>query len=364
MCGIAYLHDLNGQKVNKKIFKAYLAQRGRGMEGFGFYIPKHNKMAHHTTEKRIKTLLNKPENISSEILFHHRMPTSTPNTRNSCHPFSTKDYFASINRQFVMVHNGYLYNDDELKANHKKLGITYASKQNDGRFNDSEALLYDLALYATGQQDKIQARGAVAFIMVEYDTASNKPIALHFGRNSSPLRMVLDKNTPIRLASEGAGEPIKNHTWYTYNYSTKKLTQKAVNFPDHYYVFTTSYRDNHSYSPYYGYDNAPAWTPTKRSYWPNDNNAVTEASNLFVHYPDYRDALAACKRKIKLAEDTVLLCDSELKVPMAQSERQAIQHDQMEAYLDITHWKNTFKTLEGWYEEDEVMGKAFTNAQA
>lgn len=125
-----------------------------------------------------------------------------------------------------MVHNGVIWNDHELHIDHQKKGINYISEQSDYRFNDSEALLFDLASYLSGQQDRLKAEGDIAFIAVELDK-ERKPIKLHFGRNTNPLKMVLTRSKLV-LASEGDGELIDTNTLYTFDYATSKLTTEPM----------------------------------------------------------------------------------------------------------------------------------------
>jgi predicted glutamine amidotransferase len=157
---------------------------------------------------------------ATEVMFHHRIPTSTINVRNACHPFSTKDYFEN---QYVVIHNGVLHNEDLLKKEHDKLGIQYVSVQENGRFNDSEALAYDLARYFEGQVDTLTARGSIAFIAVKRDEAG-KPVCLFFGRNyGNPLKMKRTKYS-LTLSSEGKGEDVEAHTLYLL---TRHLRRRA-----------------------------------------------------------------------------------------------------------------------------------------
>lgn len=225
MCGIVYSASFTGLPVNQKIIDRYEKQKDRGMNGFGFYIPPTNQLTHNTRESRIKNLLKRTD--ATEVLFHHRFPTSTLNVRNGCHPFSTKDTFKN---QYIMVHNGVLWNEDELQEEHEKLGIKYVSEMKDGSFNDSEALLYDIALTLEGKQEALQAYGSIAFVVIERNK-KGKPVNVHFGRNlGNPLKMTFNKKE-LTLASEGAGDDIKPHFLYTFNYKSKKITQKPLSIP-------------------------------------------------------------------------------------------------------------------------------------
>ena len=123
-----------------------------------------------------------------------------------------------------------------LKNAHEELGITYTSVQQDGSFNDSEALLWDVALYLEGKQDKLEAYGGIAFIVMAMPSDRRKPTLLHFGRNSNPIKMLFSE-TLIMLSSEGEGIDAMSNTLYTYNYTTNKLSTKTLTVPS-YPVYT------------------------------------------------------------------------------------------------------------------------------
>lgn len=248
MCGIVYCAGLDGQPVNKLVAQQFNKQRSRGTEGFGFLDNTSGHIIRATKERKILSKLRNRK--SSDILFHHRYPTSTDNVKNACHPFSTRDFF---DKKYVLVHNGWLTNAWELKTEHEKLGIQYASVQPDGRFNDSEALLWDVSLYLEGKQDTLKAEGAIAFICIERSDTSNM---LYFGRNSSPLNMSLDNRT-LMLSSEGEGTPIERDTLYTYDYASGSVYEKPLEIKEYSYVstypysssdYTDNYSDNSTYT--------------------------------------------------------------------------------------------------------------------
>lgn len=236
MCGIIYSKDFTGRPVNKTIFKRYKAQRSRGIDGFGFYAPQENRLTHNTREGRILKLLKRSK--ADEIMFHHRLPTSTLNVRTGCHPYSTKDFFEN---NYVLIHNGVIYNDEELRTKHKKFGVEYVSEQRDGSFNDSEALLYEVALYLEGWQKTIEAKGSMAFIVAKKDK-SGKPMGVYFGRNyGNPLK-IKETAFSLTLASEGKGEDVEPHKMHFYDYRTHKITSEACTFPTGgTYEYSTNY---------------------------------------------------------------------------------------------------------------------------
>jgi predicted glutamine amidotransferase len=212
MCGLVYGHSLTKQPVNSYILEQYKKQRSRGTEGFGVFDGQYNHLIHHPSEKGIKRWLKRYE--SNILMFHHRNPTSTINVRRACHPFSTGDYFGD--NEYILIHNGYIWNADDRFVEHQEMGIQYKSLLQDLTFNDSEALLWDFALYMEGKIDKVEAGGAIAFIAVKL--TDGELTNLYFGRNTNPLHM---ENTDkgLFLASEGKGQMIDSYTLYDYKYA-------------------------------------------------------------------------------------------------------------------------------------------------
>ncbi|GJQ47914.1 MAG: hypothetical protein HKUEN01_03000 [Candidatus Kuenenia stuttgartiensis] len=184
MCGIvcAINNQANASVAAKTIYR-YTAQRTRGVEGFGLCAwNSSNKLTNYVRkvdEIGILSELVKAKG-SESILFHHRLPTSTANRENACHPFRV----AIGDKVFYLVHNGIIYNADER---HQELSKTHGFASYDTitrDFNDSECLAIDVAEYLSGRVDKIKSSGAIAFIVLECDVADNA-LRLHYARNSS-----------------------------------------------------------------------------------------------------------------------------------------------------------------------------------
>lgn len=274
MCGIVYRKSFLNENVTQSILQMYKNQRSRGTQGFGFYIPKTNKIKHETIEQNMVKLLKRTN--ASEMLFHHRMPTSTENVLNACHPFEVK-----IGKtKYVVVHNGYLFNDNELKKNHYKLGYEYSSMQENGQFNDSEALAYDIALTLSGKQKKLKAEGAIAFI-------AQSEGKIYFGRNTqSPLHYhINDKFVTIR--SEGRGMNIKPDILYTFD--NGKLTERDFKIPEYTY-YTGGWSD--------GYGQTYSSDPLYDGYADDD----------YLEYYDY-DTVAEVDKAIAKNQQKLVECD-------------------------------------------------------
>lgn len=241
MCGIIFAFDYKGRSVNNGVLNQFDAQRRRGTQGFGLWDGTRDNIVRSTTEDGILKWL--VEKNSHMILFHHRFPTSTDNTKNTTHPISTKTHFKY---EYITVHNGHISNSWGLKSDHEELGIKYSSIQGH-RFNDSEALAWDVALYLEGKQDKLKAVGAMAFITIKLK--DGKPLKMYFGRNTNPLNM-LDVEEGICLSSEGPGDEIKSNTLYTFDYKTHKITDKFLGMPSSLPRPSEPYRSSGAYSSF------------------------------------------------------------------------------------------------------------------
>ena len=238
MCGIVYSKSFTGKDVTKTILKRFEAQRSRGTTSFGFYLPESNRLTHNVKETRIKNLLKRSKGQNHEVLFHHRFSTSTADVPNACHPFSTKDFFKN---NYVGVHNGVISNDNVLEKQHLKLGINYVSRQKNGQFNDSEALIYDIARYLEGEVDELTAQGSIAFIIIKRNK-DGKNKTLFFGRNSgNPLKIKMTKRS-LTLSSQGEGKDIETNQLYSYDYETGELKKRYLYIP---YYRSSGYSSNY-----------------------------------------------------------------------------------------------------------------------
>jgi hypothetical protein len=105
------------------------------------------------------------------------------------------------------------------------MGIQYKSLLQDLKFNDSESLLWDFALYMEGKIDKIEASGAIAFIAVKL--VDGELTNLYFGRNTNPLHMD-NTDKGLFLSSEGKGPMIDADTLYDYKYADNMYSMKDL----------------------------------------------------------------------------------------------------------------------------------------
>src|SRR3990167_8079886 len=86
MCGIIWAKSLKDRPINELIATAYQAQKGRGLDGFGFTEAYDGKIITNRFVKEIDFLKRLEKSDSREILLHHRAPTSTDNNVKTNHP--------------------------------------------------------------------------------------------------------------------------------------------------------------------------------------------------------------------------------------------------------------------------------------
>lgn len=240
MCGIVFVKGPSEHIVDT-VLKHYKAQKSRGVEGFGFVAMNGNKLVWNRTqhEYEIKNKLKKV-NGHSEVLFHHRYPTSTENIEEAAHPIKVSH--KELEFDYYVVHNGVITNDDKLKEKHEKIGYKYTTEIEKyisvknkkekyyitgSEYNDSECLAIELARFNEGLSSDIDTIGSVAFIMLQVEKKTQKPVSLHYGRNSgNPLGWTVDGNYEV-LASEGQ-DKIAVNTWFTYSYKTGFTISQSV----------------------------------------------------------------------------------------------------------------------------------------
>lgn len=244
MCGIiaAFNADKKNKPVNKFIIEQFEDQAPRGKEGFGLIRISPDKVEIDRATETCKFLLDLYQNPSAMIIAHHRTPTSTPNKMSQTHPIFVSNKI--LNHDYLIIHNGIIYNAAEMKGKHEKLGFVYqteikAQKEDISytyyyrcdSFNDSEALAIETALIIEEKIKESDIRGSQAFIALQIDKKTQKPLKVFFGRKNNPLNLLKEKGS-IKLSSEGPGEEIKESTLYSFNTSDKnlRLTKTKMKF--------------------------------------------------------------------------------------------------------------------------------------
>lgn len=240
MCGIVYVKRLDHAKAAKQVAKRYSKQAHRGKDGFGYIGVKASgtisPLQRTQFEHEIQTKLG--ASSLTEILFHHRYPTSTPNVPEAAHPLLIANQ--ELKHNYYVVHNGVISNDEALKEVHLKRGYTYQTEiktqyrtrkghvyTEEVVFNDSEAFAIELARTIEGLQPACMAEGAIAYIAYQVDKTSGKVLNVYFGTNGgNPLTMQWDKNF-ICIASEG-GKAIEANKSFKLNADTNEVLEVNV----------------------------------------------------------------------------------------------------------------------------------------
>lgn len=248
MCGIVYVKRASGVPAAKSVIKRFSAQRHRGTRGFGYVAVQDGKVVsvqRATEEKEILELLKKED--ANEILFHHRAPTSTENYKEAAHPITIDD--SQFEYRYEVIHNGHISNAHFLKGQHEDLGFCYSTehvitemsatevkfgdkvvdahsgkKTTTTKFNDSEALAYELVLHIEGFKDDIGTYGGAAFIVMQIDKKTDDLVNIYYGSNHArPLVLEFNKGKKkkkqqesdiVCLKSEGKGKQIDKDTLY------------------------------------------------------------------------------------------------------------------------------------------------------
>lgn len=262
MCGIVYLHNFLATCVSESVRKRYETQKTRGTDGFGFICydlinNRIKKVRRKTTEAGIMKELEKAN--SNAILFHHRFPTSTPNVKEASHPITVRN--DELDHVYYVVHNGIISNDEDMYKIHKGLGYDYTTEiqkcttyetigktyeTKTSMFNDSEALAIELARYIDGKASTMDAKGSIAFVVLQ---ANKRGVVkkVYFGRNaSSPLGIEVDTGM-FSIRSEG-GKEIEPQKLFCFDYATNETTMTDMYIGS--WVGYTSYPDSRFDSAY------------------------------------------------------------------------------------------------------------------
>ena len=259
-----------GDEVKNFVINQYEEQHARGTKGFGVIdINKNLKVEVKRACEPTKFMFDLFMSKSNMLVVHHRTPTSTDNALDQTHPISVKNDL--LDYDYLVVHNGIISNDDELKEAHEKLGFEYTTAYTlEGvhaygrdKFNDSEALAVELALKIEKKGDPQQkVKGSAAFIALQLDKKTGKTNKVFFGRNTSPLNMLKQKFS-LRLSSEGEGDAIEAGKLYSFipKLDTPvKLKVKPLTWLESYTYTPSAYNHSRSENTYShnGYSFNPA----------------------------------------------------------------------------------------------------------
>lgn len=271
MCGIIWGLSKKGKKINKALLRRYRIQKARGSEGFGYVALYKDGLNYvrRETEKEIEKDIMEEDSVST--VFHHRLPTSTINVEETAHPIYVSH--DELDYDYYVVHNGVISNADDLKKVHEKLGYEYntviteytqrqyisktnkrkyygAEKEVEEVFNDSESLAIEVARNIDGMCKDIDTYGSVAFICVQVDKKTQKPLKVYYGHNDrNPLHIEEDRDF-LWVKSVG-GKDLETHRVFCYDLQTGKTTDKYQYIGKSYTSNTENKTNTLVHSPYH-----------------------------------------------------------------------------------------------------------------
>lgn len=336
MCGLIYGRSKNSLRpINKFIIKQFEQQKNRGLQGFGLYDVEQENIVKETQEKNIMRWIRK--HPTSEILFHHRLPTSTSNTKDTAHPFSTKDFFS---KEYILIHNGIINNSYELARGHNELGITYWSTTEGGRFNDSEALLWDFALFKEKNQSEMKAKGSMAFICIEKDRDTKAKKLYYYHNSANPLYKRETKKF-FMLSSEDKemnGNSIPINTLYCYDYDTEITESEMLIVPSWY----SNYDKNYSIPKVHDYEHKE---------YEEDEDYENMRHQLSLYEDEQETQIQMLKDHNQLAKDIRKTCIDYLNMNEGYYELTLLMMEEEIEKLDKENY-----SVETWYRKELLRG--------
>jgi len=247
MCGIVAAfktkpnQELDTKDVNEAIVNQYEDQYKRGTEGYGIlaWNNKTKKPVLKRATEAAKFMFDLHAKSFPMMIIHHRNPTSSDNLVNQTHPLFVSH--ESLEFDYYLVHNGVITNANALILGHNAMGIKYRTlyrkhwiASTEEKFNDSESLAVEVALYIEGKTKRIGTLGAAAFISVQVDKTTGKVNRIYFGRKNNPLNMAKSR-TELYLSSEGKGSSIEEEVLYSFAPSgTMDLKKQKMDFVSYY----------------------------------------------------------------------------------------------------------------------------------
>jgi len=247
MCGIIAAFNTTTEEkskatdVNEYIINQYQEQYARGTEGYGIIrINKKQEVDIDRACEPTKFLIDLTLKKSEMIIAHHRHPTSTSNRLPQTHPLIINNDKLKYN--YLVVHNGIISNDKELREKHLKLGFIYQTECMEGyyatstkktlRWNDSESISIELALFIENQIKTIRTDNMATFVILQISKKTGKAEQVFFGRNRFGALKMSKTRGKLRLSSEGEGEEIKANKLYSFKLNDKylKLSNQDIEF--------------------------------------------------------------------------------------------------------------------------------------
>lgn len=282
MCGLVTVVKRidDGIATAPVVLDMFKKQITRGQQGFGYVAFDDTIRAY--IRRQSKEEIEKALSLKSarSIMFHHRIPTSTPNLSDTTHPIKVSH--KELKYDYYVEHNGIISNDSIMHDEHIELGYKYntvvttiiktaSDSFKSEEWNDSEAMAIDLARFIEGKQEEMQSRGSIAFVALQVNKKTNVVERVYFGHNAgNPLTMHYTENTLV-LRSEGETEHVAENMMTCLQLSNWEMTEAEVKIGEYATV------KNHYNGTYAGY-------PDKFPNYEDDDDAYG-----FVPKPNYTE---------------------------------------------------------------------------
>lgn len=234
-------HSIKAEDVNEFIITQYQNQYERGQKGFGIIrIDDKGNVECDRACEPTKFMLDLYMKQAKMIIAHHRTPTSTDNTMDQTHPMVVSNDLLS--HDYLVIHNGMLSNDAELRDKHKELGFEYTTEYTEyvgytsltkrTKWNDSEALAIEVALFIENKITAIGTENNAAFIALQINKKTQKAERVYFGRNGQHSCLNMSKTRgKLRLSSEGEGDEVKTNILYSFDTKDPIMDLKSKKMP-------------------------------------------------------------------------------------------------------------------------------------
>lgn len=279
MCGIigAFHTGENKTPVNDIVLNQFEDQKERGVNGFG--IVKINDKMEYKVDRAtegFKFMWDIHQDPVRGMLAHHRIPTSSENKLNQTHPFLVDN--GSLKYKYLLVHNGVIHNDKELKKEHEDLGFIYTTQDKE-KFNDSECVAIEVARFIEKQVDKVGTKGSAAFVCLQINKKTEKVNHVFFGRNEgNPLNMAKTRNKML-ISSTGQGVEVAPFKLYGCKLDDKmELFKRKMEFATDPPIQYTkpSYPIDVKTNKWDNWDNDDYFDHCKKGYYKSTNKEIAE----------------------------------------------------------------------------------------
>jgi len=280
MCGIiaAFSTKEDENPINQEIIDQFEDQQSRGTKGFGIIsINPEKQIQVFKACEPYKFLLDLYFQKSKMLIVHHRTPTSSPNWIEQAHPIFVSN--PALNFDYYVIHNGMISNAEFLREKHEKeynfqYSTLFTDEKDLEKFNDSESLAIELAIYIEGIQKSARFGGSAAFIALQINKKTGTASKVFYGRNDrNPLKIAATRRYRF-LSSEGKGNDVKPGVLYSFK---PEGEMKINNRP---LIITTEYK------PYPQYNQPVNHTPGYKQVEGFKVKETTKQSNFIKHEED------------------------------------------------------------------------------